>query len=532
MHHPTSVAACPAMPTLSPEAVQTLADKGDIEAARAAAREGLLTLKGNARGQMLLVLSTVSGNAGDALDSLRSAVAAREDFQAVAADAPDAAAARVGECDALVRMATALRLAGDHATAIATLEQAEALARAVGQADCLARVMRVMGICCSVIGRHHHALSALSETEELVQAHGTLAEQLNVRLSTINARNRLSASLPVDSAERREMLQGLVPQWQALSSASQAAGLQRLQVMAQGNLAITLAELQRHAEAIALLQALEPQYRTLGMRPNEGLCLSKLGRSHLALGQAQVARDAALRAVAVFDEGGALDDLLEALEVLSDAEEACANPSGALAALRRVRDIERRRSDAAACEAVLRRELRIELARLTTQWARHATTDPLTGLANRRALDTWMNEHLPRAEHGMPLSVLLLDLDHFKWINDSFGHAAGDEVLRRVARLVEQRCSKGGLAVRYGGEEFVLALAGVDIDDAAALAEQLRCAITAEPWHAVAAGLKVSTSIGVARALEAATAPELFTLADRRLYAAKFGGRDRVVVSG
>lgn len=520
------------MPPLTPEAVQALADSGDVDAARSAARASLPALSGVDRGQMLLALSTVGAIAGDALDSLRAAVTAREVFQGIGADAPEAAAARAGECDALVRMATALRLAGDHATAISTLEQAETLARTAQQPGRLAHALRAMGISCSVIGRHHHAMSSLAEAEELLQLHGSLTERLNGRLSTINARNRLGSSLPAGSAERRELLQGLVPQWQALCRAAEAAGSRRLQVMAEGNLAITLAELARHAEAIALLQALEPQYRALGMRPNEGLCLSKLGRSHLALGQVQVAREAARRAVAVFEQGGALDDLLEALEVLSDAEDACGNAPGALAALRRVREIDRRKSDAAAHDAVLQREVRIELARLTTQWARHATLDPLTGLANRRALDAWMGEQLPRAERGMPLSVLLMDLDHFKWINDSFGHATGDEVLRRVARLVEQRCSEGGLAVRYGGEEFVLALAGVEIDAAAALAERLRSTIAAEPWHTVAAGLKVSTSIGLAGALEAATAQELFTLADRRLYAAKFGGRDRVVVSG
>jgi diguanylate cyclase (GGDEF)-like protein len=302
--------------------------------------------------------------------------------------------------------------------------------------------------------------------------------------------------------------------------------------MARGNLAITLAELGRHPEAIAELQTLEPAYRSLGMRPNEGLCVSKLGRSHLALGDAAAAREVLRRAVSLLDEAGSLDDLQEALEGLSAAEEACGDAPAALAALRRVREIERRKSDAAARAAVVQRELRIELARLGSQWARHATQDPLTGLANRRALELWMDEQLPRAEQGMPLTVLLMDLDHFKWVNDSFGHAIGDEVLRRVARLVERSCREGDLAVRYGGEEFVLALAGVQIDAALAIAERLRQSIAAEAWEAIAVGLKVSVSTGVAAALEAPAASSLFALADRRLYAAKFAGRDRVVGAG
>lgn len=523
------------MSTVTPESVQALADRGEVEAARAAAREALPALAGVERGQMLLALSGVSALAGDAMDSLRAAAEARECFQGAAANAGDAAAAEAalaGECDALNRLSTALRLAGDHATAIATLEQAELLARDSGQQLRLAQVLRNIGICCSLVGRHHHAMSCLDEAELLLRVHGSAIDRAGARLSAINARNRLSDTLPAGSAERRNTLQATLPEWQALAQTAAADGQRRVHVMARGNLAITLAELGRHAEAIAELQALEPAYRSLGMRPNEGLCVSKLGRSHLALGDVAAARDCYLRAVALLEEAGALDDLQEALEGLSEAEEACGDAAAALAALRRVREIERRKSDAAARAAVVQRELRIELARLSSQWARHATQDPLTGLANRRALELWMDGQLPRAEQGVPLTVLLMDLDHFKWVNDSFGHATGDEVLRRVARLVERSCREGDLAVRYGGEEFVLALAGVELDTAAAVAERLRSAIAAEPWGAVAAGLKVSVSIGVAAAVEAPAATALFSLADRRLYAAKFGGRDRVVVAG
>ncbi len=528
------------MPPVTPESVQALADRGEIDAARAAARAALPALAGHARGQMLLALSAVSALAGDHMDSLRAAAAARECFQltvpaaadAVAADASAQDAARAGECDALNRLATALRLVGDHATAIATLEQAEALAREAGQPLRLAQVLRGIGVCCSLVGRHQHAMSCLEEAEALLRVHGSAAERAHGRLSAINARNRLCDTLPADSAERLDMLQSTLTEWQALAGATAAEDQRRVHIMARGNLAITLAELGRHAEAIAELQTLEPAYRALGMRPNEGLCVCKLGRSHLALGEVVAARDGFRRAVALLEESGALDDLQEALEGLSAAEEACGDAAAALAALRRVREIERRKSDAAARAAVVQRELRIELARLTSQWARHATQDPLTGLANRRALELWMDGQLPRAEQGVPLTVLLMDLDHFKWVNDSFGHAIGDEVLRRVARLVERSCREGDLAVRYGGEEFVLALAGVELDAATAVAERLRSAIAAEDWGVVATGLKVSVSIGVAGAVEAPAATALFSLADRRLYAAKFGGRDRVVAAG
>lgn len=508
-------------------------DRGEVEAARHAARSALPALNGAERGRMLLLLSTASTLAGDALDGMRNGVAAREVFQTlVAAGGPDLTEAQAGMCEGLGRVAGALRLVGDHATAITTLEQAEALAREAGLMLALALVLRQIGVCCSLVGRHRHAQTCLDEAEALLQSHGSMADRLQARLSTLNARNRLSEALPADSDERRLTLEATLPDWQALAEACAAAGQQRLAVMAQGNHAITLAEMGRHLEAIAELRALEPLYRSLGMRPNEGLCLGKLALSQLALGDAASARASAQRADAVLRDSGALDDLQEALEVLSQAEAACGDPAAALATLRRVRELDKRKSDEAARGTVVQRELRIELARLSSQWARHATTDALTGLGNRRALEQWMEQQLPRAERGLPLCVLLMDLDHFKWVNDSFGHAIGDEVLRRVARLIEQSCRDGDLAVRYGGEEFVLALTGVDAEAAAAVAERLRVATAEQAWNHVADGLQVSVSIGVAAMVETANVPELFALADRRLYAAKFGGRDRVVSLG
>ena len=515
-------------------------DRGEVAAAREAARAALPTLSGAERGRMLLLLSAASTLAGDALDGMRNGVAAREVFQGLVAAGspgpPDGSAqaqaqaeAQAGMCEGLGRVAGALRLVGDHATAIATLEQAEVLAREAGLMLPLALVLRQIGVCCSLVGRHRHAQICLDEAETLLQAHGSPADRLQARLSTLNARNRLSEALPAESDERRLTLTATLPDWQSLAEACAAAGQQRLAVMARGNHAITLAELGRHAEAITEFLALEPQYRSLGMRPNEGLCLGKLAISQLALGAKASARGSAQRAEAVLRDGGALDDLQETLEALSTAEAACGDPVAALATLRRVRELDRRKSDAAARGAVAQRELRIELARLSNQWARHATTDALTGLGNRRALEQWMEQQLPRVERGLPLCVLLMDLDHFKWVNDSFGHATGDEVLRRVAGLIGHSCRDGDLAVRYGGEEFVLALAGVGIEAAAAVAERLRAAIAGQPWAGVAAGLRVSVSIGVAAAVETATLPELFALADQRLYAAKLGGRDRVV---
>jgi two-component system cell cycle response regulator len=158
--------------------------------------------------------------------------------------------------------------------------------------------------------------------------------------------------------------------------------------------------------------------------------------------------------------------------------------------------------------------------------------DPLTGLHNRRHMDTELNQLLQRAEaNGSVLTVGLVDLDHFKRINDTQSHAVGDEVLRQVARLLEAAVQDlaGGLAARMGGEEFLVLLPGLDRRAAVARLELLRGQIAGHPWSAVSDGVAVTASIGVASAPEdAAERGALIAHADKNLYRAKRAGRDQV----
>ena len=449
-----------------------------------------------------------------------------------ASDAYRASECRIGECDALTSIAATLRVESDYASAISTLERAEEIARALDEPLRVASVLRQIGICSSLVGRHQHALSCLTEACAVFASAGSVSERSGARLSEYNARNRQAESMPAGSEERRATLKALLSDWCDLARDCKAAGLHRLEAMAIGNHAISLLECGDHREALTELQALLPRYRALEMRPNEGLCLAEMGRCHEALGKSESARDSYRQAIAVLKNGGALEDLQASFEGLSRTEEARGDPAAALAALREVRRLDGRKSGEAARAAVAQRELRIELARLTSQWALHAAQDPLTGLANRRALEHWMQEHLPRVEQGELLTLLLMDLDHFKQVNDRFGHGIGDEVLRRVARVVQVSCRDRDLAVRYGGEEFVLALAGVDSVAAAAIADRLLASVATHPWGEVAQGLAVTVSIGLAAAHEAVDTAALFTLADKRLYAAKYNGRNQVVIAG
>ncbi len=153
-------------------------------------------------------------------------------------------------------------------------------------------------------------------------------------------------------------------------------------------------------------------------------------------------------------------------------------------------------------------------------------TDHLTGLANRREFDAHLAAEVERAHrHGRDLALVLLDLDHFKVINDRYGHAVGDAVLTGVGAELGRQARLGELVARIGGEEFAWLLPETGIDDAIQAAERARAAIAQAP---LPARLTVTLSAGVGEASDALDAAGLFRNADAALYRAKADGRDRV----
>jgi diguanylate cyclase (GGDEF)-like protein/PAS domain S-box-containing protein len=155
--------------------------------------------------------------------------------------------------------------------------------------------------------------------------------------------------------------------------------------------------------------------------------------------------------------------------------------------------------------------------------------DSLTGLANRREFDARVAvEYARSARHGHPLSFAMLDLDRFKDVNDRHGHALGDRVLQRIAAVLAREARAADVAARYGGEEFVLALPDTGLLEARSLCERIRRCVEGEDWGALAPGLAVTVSIGVATRAPEESAQEAIEAADRCLYAAKQEGRNRV----
>jgi diguanylate cyclase (GGDEF)-like protein len=156
-----------------------------------------------------------------------------------------------------------------------------------------------------------------------------------------------------------------------------------------------------------------------------------------------------------------------------------------------------------------------------------AQRDPLTGLANRRPVQPWLDALAQRDQ--TQAAVFLLDIDHFKSINDGYGHDSGDAVLTGLAKRLERLTRSGDLLSRWGGEEFLLLVKNVNQQAMAAVAERILCSVVEEPFAVASGSIVVSVSIGyVSMRIDPAAAwHELLTLADLALYRAKREGRNR-----
>ena len=189
---------------------------------------------------------------------------------------------------------------------------------------------------------------------------------------------------------------------------------------------------------------------------------------------------------------------------------------------------------AARCMTQLRRRRYSDFLQESVQNTMEmAVKDPLTGLYNRRYMETHMASHVKAtAAKKLPLSILILDIDHFKAVNDRYGHDGGDEILKEFAKRIEDNVRRIDLPCRMGGEEFVVIMPETDRDLAFSVAERIREVVEMKPFHITDQGVDaaITTSIGIGCYYDDNDTPEtILKRADLALYEAKEGGRNKVI---
>ena len=496
-------------------------DAGDARAALADALAQLPGQAGVARLKLLLFIARCHGVMGAPVEALRAALQARA--QAVELNDVNS------EAEALLAAGASHQRVDEHAAAIGYFEQAEGLLQSIDDPHLHHGLLRRMGVSCSMLGRHDKALGYIERSIAVLPASAPAQDRMSSRNSLINAHSRrIDATMETD-AERAQAYGVLLPRLEELIRDAAAEGCHRIALLARANYGTVLVRTARYAEGIDYLERLMVDLAAAGMKGDMGAAKGSIGTAYLKLGQHS-------RAIETFEEAlellaaGSIAFQRDVWDGIAQAREALDQPREALAALKRARALEQRLADSTAVASLEKHEVRSDMARVTAELAKLADEDSLTGLANRRAAERALGIALEGA-HRVPLALLYIDIDHFKAINDRFGHAMGDRVLRECAQLMRQGSRSGDVAARWGGEEFLLLLVGADAARAGEIAERLRSAVEGFAWAALDPSLAVTLSIGIADSTEKPNAGPgaLLALADSRLYAAKSGGRNRVV---
>ena len=498
---------------------------GDGVAAQRDAEKLLETVDAGDRALVLNVLAHLHAANGDVLALGRVAAEARRDAQ-LHGDMES-------EAEAILHSGEALQIIEDHAAAIKYFVEAEQLATRVGSRELEARVWRRMGISSSIIGRHAQAVDYLERSVTAFNELGNTVDWFGSRSSLLNAYNRrVEAELPEGPARVAAYLPYLA-QWDRLANEAQAAGIRRISAVARGNYAIAQRCVEDYEGALLTLEDVLKQYQAYKMRANIAVTFNEMGAIYCRLKRFEDAL-AAFQNALVYLADGSKREQCDAYAGISQAHEGLGNLAGALGALKKVRSFEAALTDQDARSTAERREITQSLKRFSDQWEKLAKEDTLTNLPNRRALEQWLQAALSRATPAQPVTLLMVDVDHFKQVNDQFGHAIGDRALHTLADLMRQNCRYADFPARYGGEEFMLALPQTDLSIGTEVAQRLNHSVSAYHWAGIQPGLAVTISIGVASTAELQepyAGETLVEAADGRLYRAKNGGRNRVVNS-
>jgi diguanylate cyclase (GGDEF)-like protein len=466
------------------------------------------------------------------------------------------------ECDTLCLLAIAYSELGLQEQALQASTLAFDKARANHYDLQMVRALNRIGVCFDRLGDHGQSekflLQSLGQARELAGIDEVMGALNNLMATTISAfyhhRQRADAE-QASAALQRSRQYGR----QAISLARRHADAYRLAVL-QGNLGEVLGLAGDYEESYRVLQetvqhARQHGYRAVELRSrhNIGEVLMQQGRNDeaievLASTLAELAEHdqettrmrvhsalyRAYKAAGRFEPALAHCEAYHALELQRSAQQSHAQ---ARLMVNRI-DVENALMDGerARLEAELQRlrsrELENEKRELevrTAELQRDTLEDQLTRLSNRRRVD----EDLPRlfgraSESAQPLCLAVADLDHFKSVNDRFGHAVGDSVLRTVAQIFRVKTRPGDLLARMGGEEFLFGFVDTPLQVAHDVCERLRLAVEAHPWEQLAPGLQVTISLGLCEIRGDDTPQRLIERADAALYEAKRLGRNRL----
>ncbi|MCU7726465.1 diguanylate cyclase [Actinoplanes sp. KI2] len=475
--------------------------------------------------------------------------------------------------EALCILATCRRLRDEYPEAIEAALRATELCREIGDPSAEARARSEVARALTASGETDEALGESLAALELAEAGADLGARIAAMTAVANVylvlqQHDLAIELCERGAEMARLLGDEIANG-ALQDTVSCALLMQSQVARtrgdeQAAVQYSLAAAERSQTAMAIA-------REHGHRRNEACALGNLAEALASAGQPAHAlalldtweidpgRDSAFTITHHLDTRGGICVLLgryeEAIALFSRALDVAESKGSAMMYCEHLAEAYEKNGDFAAalatykrfhllyCEVAseaAQRNARLAAVRLETEQAkasaererlradglqRLSLEDPLTGLANRRRLDNELAAGV--AGH----TIALIDVDHFKRVNDGFSHQIGDEVLRELGRLLRSVCRADDLAARYGGEEFAVLFRGLTAAEAAAAAERIRRAVEEHDWSVVAEGLTVTVSIGVASGGASTPAAGLISLADQRLYEAKHAGRNRVRVS-
>ncbi len=450
---------------------------------------------------------------------------------------------------------------GLHGTALVHATEAIQAARVAGDPSLMSWALNRAGLT-------HHAVGDTARGEAMLKDALQIAREIDGSEEMFSALNNLADHLLTDcdnvQGEARQSLiaRALAYATEALTLA-QAAGNSHRETVCLDNLAVANVKSGQYDAALDQLSRLEKIALAQGYRAMQVLALSHRALLEGHRGEFGAAIHFYERALAAAHENDDRTTLPSLRQGLYESYKLCGDAANALRhheellVLERAQLIQRADRQARlllnrieveqAHAAVERARLDAELQRLHSvrlesenqkltaeaiELGKNAFEDQLTGLANRRRIQRELPAHVARAVgREAELSVAAIDLDHFKQVNDHFGHSVGDDVLRAIARIFIDNTRATDLLVRMGGEEFVVLFIGTPLSAATEISERLRRSVEAHDWDSLAPGLRVTISIGLCDAADADDARTLLERADASLYTAKRGGRNRVAVA-